>query len=67
MPIKTTPAKPFDVAGALTRTGEGKTFAIKTFGCQMNVYDSERMMEALAADGYVETAEVEAADLVVTM
>ena len=65
MPIKATPAKPNDVAGALARAGEGKTFAIKTFGCQMNVYDSERMMEALAADGYVETAQVEAADLVV--
>ena len=24
---------------------------IKTYGCQMNVYDSERMGEALAADG----------------
>ena len=26
---------------------------VKTFGCQMNVYDSERMAELLGADGYV--------------
>ena len=32
---------------------------IKTYGCQMNVYDSERMADALAPSGYVpaETAE----------
>ncbi len=38
---------------------------VKTFGCQMNVYDSERMTEALAADGFEETQDVEAADLVI--
>ena len=38
---------------------------IKTFGCQMNVYDSERMMEALARDGYEEAASPETADLVI--
>lgn len=42
-----------------------KKVFIKTFGCQMNVYDSERMSEALVADGYSETAEVDDADLVV--
>ncbi|MGE5267381.1 MAG: MiaB/RimO family radical SAM methylthiotransferase, partial [Deltaproteobacteria bacterium] len=42
-----------------------KKVFIKTFGCQMNVYDSERMSEALAADGYSETAEIDDADLVV--
>ena len=31
----------------------------------MNVYDSERMTEALAREGYAETAELEAADLVI--
>lgn len=29
-----------------------RTFTIQTFGCQMNVYDSERMGEALIAAGY---------------
>ena len=42
-----------------------KTVFIKTFGCQMNVYDSERMAEALAADGYAQTAVIEEADVVV--
>ncbi|RVA55985.1 tRNA (N6-isopentenyl adenosine(37)-C2)-methylthiotransferase MiaB, partial [Mesorhizobium sp. M7A.F.Ca.CA.004.09.1.2] len=28
---------------------------IKTYGCQMNVYDSQRMADALAADGYSAT------------
>lgn len=42
-----------------------RAFYLKTFGCQMNVYDSERMAEALAAAGYVATGNVEAADLVI--
>jgi tRNA-N(6)-(isopentenyl)adenosine-37 thiotransferase enzyme MiaB len=37
---------------------------IKTYGCQMNVYDSGRMSDALAADGYVPTENVDEADLV---
>lgn len=37
---------------------------IKTYGCQMNVYDSERMGEALAADGYQPTEVIEEADLI---
>ncbi len=37
---------------------------IKTYGCQMNVYDSGRMTDALAAEGYVATEEMEEADLV---
>jgi tRNA-2-methylthio-N6-dimethylallyladenosine synthase len=37
---------------------------IKTYGCQMNVYDSERMAETLAPQGYVRTDTAEDADLV---
>jgi tRNA-2-methylthio-N6-dimethylallyladenosine synthase len=37
---------------------------VKTYGCQMNVYDSQRMTDALAADGYVATDALEEADLV---
>ncbi len=44
---------------------EEKKVFIKTFGCQMNVYDSERMGEALAADGYAPTDQIDDADLVV--
>ncbi len=42
-----------------------KRVHIKTFGCQMNVYDSERMSEALAGSGYVETTDPDDADLVI--
>jgi len=41
-----------------------KRYFVKTYGCQMNVYDSQRMADALAADGYSEAASVEDADLV---
>lgn len=41
-----------------------RTFAVKSFGCQMNVYDSERMGEALAAQGMTETDE-QSADVIV--
>ena len=33
-----------------------KTFAIKSFGCQMNVYDGERMAELLGAEGMTPAA-----------
>ncbi|MDT8343017.1 MAG: tRNA (N6-isopentenyl adenosine(37)-C2)-methylthiotransferase MiaB [Thermohalobaculum sp.] len=42
-----------------------KKLWIKTYGCQMNVYDSERMAAALVAEGYVEAESPEGADLVV--
>ena len=38
---------------------------IKSYGCQMNVYDSHRMADTLAPEGYVETDSAENADLVV--
>ncbi|MCE8516745.1 tRNA (N6-isopentenyl adenosine(37)-C2)-methylthiotransferase MiaB [Ruegeria pomeroyi] len=41
-----------------------KKLFIKTYGCQMNVYDSERMAEALGGQGYVETQSVEDADMI---
>lgn len=42
-----------------------KKLFIKTYGCQMNVYDSDRMSDALAASGYEATTEINDADLVV--
>ena len=45
-------------------TGSRKLY-VKSFGCQMNVYDSQRMADTLAPEGYVETASVEDADLVI--
>ena len=44
---------------------DSKRVFVKTYGCQMNVYDSERMSEALARDGYRPTTRIEDADLVV--
>jgi tRNA-2-methylthio-N6-dimethylallyladenosine synthase len=41
-----------------------KKLFVKTYGCQMNVYDSERMAEAMGAEGYVTTDVVEDADMV---
>ncbi|MEL6518140.1 MAG: tRNA (N6-isopentenyl adenosine(37)-C2)-methylthiotransferase MiaB [Pseudomonadota bacterium] len=41
-----------------------KKLFIKTYGCQMNVYDSERMAEALGTQGYVETATPDDADMI---
>ncbi|NRP71904.1 tRNA-2-methylthio-N(6)-dimethylallyladenosine synthase [Ensifer psoraleae] len=37
---------------------------VKTYGCQMNVYDSDRMSDALSRDGYVSTDVLEEADFV---
>jgi tRNA-2-methylthio-N6-dimethylallyladenosine synthase len=42
-----------------------KTFKIKNFGCQMNVYDGERMAELLAGHGLAPASEGGDADLVV--
>src|SRR5438105_10788048 len=42
-----------------------KRLFIKTYGCQMNVYDSARMVELMAPMGYAEAASPEGADLVI--
>jgi tRNA-2-methylthio-N6-dimethylallyladenosine synthase len=44
---------------------EPRKVHIKTFGCQMNVYDSERIVELLVPQGFAETPDVEEADVVV--
>ena len=38
---------------------------IKSFGCQMNVYDAQRMVDTLAPEGFIETANPDDADLVI--
>jgi tRNA-2-methylthio-N6-dimethylallyladenosine synthase len=49
----------------MTETPAPKRLFIKTYGCQMNVYDSERMADVLRPLGYGVTDAVEDADLVV--
>ncbi|SRR5579871_753179 len=43
---------------------QGKTFFLETFGCQMNVHDSEKVAGTLVAQGYVQVDDPRAADLV---
>ena len=45
--------------------GEPRSFAIKTYGCQMNEHDSERLAGMLVADGLVPATSVETADVIV--
>ncbi len=52
----------------LSRTstsGEGRTYEVTTYGCQMNVHDSERLTGLLEAAGYAAAPEGEQADVVV--
>jgi tRNA-2-methylthio-N6-dimethylallyladenosine synthase len=44
---------------------DAKKLYVKSFGCQMNVYDSQRMADTLAPEGYVETGSPDDADLVI--
>ncbi len=45
-------------------TATMKKVHIKSFGCQMNVYDGQRMADILGEQGYEETATPEGADLI---
>jgi tRNA-2-methylthio-N6-dimethylallyladenosine synthase len=42
-----------------------RRYLLRTFGCQMNEHDSERIAGLLTADGYVPTTEAEQADVVI--
>ena len=44
--------------------GLGKTYYIKTYGCQMNVHDSENIKAILEEMGFKETLDMEKADLI---
>ena len=44
---------------------ETRKLFVKSYGCQMNVYDSRRMADTLAPEGYAETADADGADLVI--
>ncbi len=60
--FKTSPQTPLPVVA----TGENKRRVfIKSFGCQMNVYDADRMADVLAPEGYDTTNTPESADLII--
>jgi tRNA-2-methylthio-N6-dimethylallyladenosine synthase len=44
---------------------ETRKVFVKSYGCQMNAYDSNRMADAMAPEGYAETAEPGEADLLI--
>jgi tRNA-2-methylthio-N6-dimethylallyladenosine synthase len=46
-------------------SGEKRKAYVKSFGCQMNVYDSHRMADLVAREGYSDATSVEEADLVI--
>jgi tRNA-2-methylthio-N6-dimethylallyladenosine synthase len=55
-----------DESGAATPLTERvRRVFVKSFGCQMNVYDSHRMTDVAVREGYEEAARIEDADLVV--
>src|SRR6478736_4437026 len=63
-------SEPGGAGGAVSRTASRSMKAprklhIKSYGCQMNVYDAQRMVDTLAEEGFVETASVDDADLVI--
>src|ERR671912_998151 len=51
--------------GSPVPSGETKTACIRTFGCQMNVHDSDRMRRMILDAGYAEVHSYEEADLVI--
>ena len=53
------------LAAEESRPQDDKKIFVKSFGCQMNVYDSQRMSDVAAGQGYSPTAEIEDADLVI--
>ena len=51
----------------LDRSLSGLTYHVRTFGCQMNFHDSERVSGLLDSCGCLEVSEPEDADIVVYM
>jgi tRNA-2-methylthio-N6-dimethylallyladenosine synthase len=51
-------------SAAADGTSAARKVFVKTYGCQMNVYDSQRMADSLALEGYAETSSMQEADFV---
>ena len=50
---------------ATTADGRARTYEVRTFGCQMNVHDSERLSGSLESAGYVKAQQGDEADVIV--
>ena len=51
--------------GDLAPSARPRTYEVRTFGCQMNVHDSERLSGSLESAGYVRAEAGEEADVIV--
>ncbi len=58
-------ARTVTARGARSLWGVARKFFVRTFGCQMNEHDSERIAAELVADGLERTDDLEEADVVV--
>ena len=54
----------FEIDKKYQNVGKGKKYYIKTYGCQMNVHDSENIKALLEQMSFVETDNMEDADLI---
>ena len=59
------PSERGSTGGSPDAPGRGKTACIRTFGCQMNVHDSDRMRRMIQDAGYSEVQDYKDADLVI--
>lgn len=55
----------FEIPNAMKNIGEGKTYFIRTYGCQANERDSETLRGILEAMGYVQNEVMETSDVVI--
>ena len=65
IPLSRKPSERGSPGGNPDAPGRGKTACIRTFGCQMNVHDSDRMRRMIQDAGYAEVQHYEDADLVI--
>ena len=54
----------FEIPASMQNVGHGKTYLIRTYGCQANERDSETLRGILEGMGYVQNEIMEAADLI---
>lgn len=54
----------YQVPDSMKLFGQGKTYYVKTYGCQMNEHDSENIKAILEDMGYTESDEMEKADFI---